>query len=61
MPPEARIAVETNWEEIYRPSVFWIKPQRSVEEYKKFQIYFSPKNFHGYLDCGFRKSGENFR
>ena len=40
MPPDARIAVETDWEKIYRPSVFWIKLQRSVEEYKKFQICF---------------------
>ena len=43
MPPDARIAVETNWEKNYRPSAFWIKLQRSVEEYKKFQIYFFPQ------------------
>ena len=43
MPPDARIAVETNWVKNYRPSAFWIKLQRSVEEYKKFQIYFFPQ------------------
>ena len=41
MPPDAQFAVETNWEKIYRPSVFWIKLQRSVEESEKFQTCFS--------------------
>ena len=43
IPPDTRIAVETNWEKIYRPSVFWIKLQRSVEESEKFQICFFPQ------------------
>ena len=43
MPPDARIAVETNWEKIYRPSVFWIKLHRSVEEYINFKYNF-PEN-----------------
>ena len=43
IPPDTRIAVETNWETIYRPSVFWIKLQRSVEESEKFQTCFSPQ------------------
>ena len=43
IPPDARTAVETNWEKIYRPSVFWIKLQRSVEESEKFQICFFPQ------------------
>ena len=43
LPTDARIAVETNWEKIYWPSVFWIKRQRSVEKIKKFQLYFFPQ------------------
>ena len=43
MPLDARIAVETNWEKIYRPSVFWIKLQRSQEEYIYFKCNF-PQN-----------------
>ena len=43
MPPDARIAVETNWEKNYRPSVFWIKLHRSVEEYINFKYNF-PEN-----------------
>ena len=43
IPPDARIAVETNWEKNYRPSVFFIKLQRSVEEYINFKYNF-PQN-----------------
>ena len=60
MPPDKRIAVETNWEKFTDQAFFgW-----NFKEVWK-NIYFSKiiflKTFHGYLDCGFRKSGENFR
>ena len=34
---------------------------KKCESLDKFQKMFFSKNFHGYVDCGFRKSGDIFR
>ena len=44
----------------FRLSVFWIRVRKKCERLYIFQKMFFPKNFHGYIDCGFRNSGEIF-
>ena len=43
MPPDARIAVETNGEKFTDQAFFWIKLQRSKEDYINFKYNF-PQN-----------------
>ena len=61
MPLDARIAVvATRGKKIHTKGFFGSKSEKSVKDYINFKNIF-PKNFHRYVDCGFRKSGETFR
>ena len=44
----------------FRLSVFWIRVRKKCERLYIIQKLYFPKNFHGYIDCGFRNSGEFF-
>ena len=59
---DARIAVVTTREKNFFPTKrFLDQSTKKCEKLFIFQKLFFPKNFHRYIDCGFRKSGRNFR
>ena len=61
MPLDARIAVVTTREKKLPIKRFLGQNPKKCERLENFQKMFFSKNFHGYLDCGFRKSGDIFR
>ena len=61
MPLDARIAIVTNREKTFRLSVFWIKVQKKVKDYKYLKKMNFPNYFMAFSDCGVRKTGKVFR
>ena len=61
MPLDARIAVVSTREKKFPTKRFLDQIPKRCGRLYKFQKMFFPKNFHGYVDCDFRKSGKFFR